>query len=473
MRLYFTLALLIGLASARTNGCTSSTSEFDLVCYDSKDVLTRDVAIIGGGSSGTYGAIKILDAGKSVVVVEKDSLLGGHTETYTIPENGTKIDYGVLSYRNTSVVRDFFARFGIPITRFGGPLIQAKSVYTDFRTGQVFPKFAVSANLSAYSTQIDKYPYLDYGWDLPKPIPDDLLLTFGEFVEKYSLQDVAFTIYNEAAAGGLGNINEQLAVNVLKAVDRAVLEQLQHGSITTAHHNNQELYEKALAELGSNALLNSAVVAAERPTQNSSEARVKLLVKTPAGTRLVQASQILVTTTLQLDNMSPFNLDSREKGLFQQFNNTAYYCGLITNTGLPSSSRFVNVGIDNLYHIPHFPGLYFFAPTAVDGIFLFWYGSPNAVPEPVVRQEVISSVKILHNNSTAGRNSRPEILAFGNHTPYSLSVPPDAVRAGFYDDLNALQGYRSTWYTGAIFTPAAGTLWPFTQALLPKILAGT
>lgn len=51
-------------------------------CQNSTDIIERDVAIIGGGSAGTYAAVRLKDLGKSVIVIEKDVVLGGHTDTY-------------------------------------------------------------------------------------------------------------------------------------------------------------------------------------------------------------------------------------------------------------------------------------------------------------------------------------------------------------------------------------------------------
>jgi len=52
-----------------------------------EETIHRDVCILGGGSSGTYAAIRLSqDLGKSVVVIEKAGRLGGHTgERSTFP----------------------------------------------------------------------------------------------------------------------------------------------------------------------------------------------------------------------------------------------------------------------------------------------------------------------------------------------------------------------------------------------------
>ncbi len=44
--------------------------------YIVDEIITRDVSIIGGGSSGTYSAIRLHDLGKNIAVVEQTGRLG-------------------------------------------------------------------------------------------------------------------------------------------------------------------------------------------------------------------------------------------------------------------------------------------------------------------------------------------------------------------------------------------------------------
>jgi phytoene dehydrogenase-like protein len=46
--------------------------------------------------------MKLRALGKSVVVVEKDEILGGHTRTWTDPSNGISVDYGLQAYGNST-----------------------------------------------------------------------------------------------------------------------------------------------------------------------------------------------------------------------------------------------------------------------------------------------------------------------------------------------------------------------------------
>ena len=54
-------------------------------------------------------------------------------------------------------------------------------------TSALFPAMPRGA-LAAYAAQLARYPYLDAGFDLPYPVPSDLLLPFGDFVKKDSLE---------------------------------------------------------------------------------------------------------------------------------------------------------------------------------------------------------------------------------------------------------------------------------------------
>jgi len=51
-------------------------AEIDVSSFSAKDTIVRDVVIIGGGASGAHAAVRLQEKyGKSVIVVEQDSLL--------------------------------------------------------------------------------------------------------------------------------------------------------------------------------------------------------------------------------------------------------------------------------------------------------------------------------------------------------------------------------------------------------------
>jgi len=436
---------------------------FDTGRYSWEDVIRKDIAVIGGGASGTYAAVTLGDMGKDVVLVERASRLGGHENSYTDPATGINVDYGVQAYYNISVTRDFFARFNVSIVdyTFGG----GTTVYADFTTGELLSDFAPGENLSAYAQQLAKYPDLAWSWNVPDPVPEELLLPFGQFVQEYSLESAAYSIFDSAEGVANPPFLDQLTVNVFKYIDQGYLAGgVQGGFVTTAQHDNGELYSKAQDELGSNVLLNSTVVAAYRPC---SDPGVILVVRTPTGPKLILARQLLVSIPLVLSNMEPFDLDERERDLFRRWNYSAYYTGLFSNTGLQDGYRYSNVGINTSYHIPELPGAYAINPTAVDGLHYFWYGSPVEISQCDIEAEMTAVVRRLTNST----DQEPQFVAFQSHTPFKLEVSAEDIQDRFYDKLYALQGYRSTWYTGAaMLSHNSGELWNFTAALLPRIV---
>lgn len=52
-----------------------------------------------------------------------------------------------------------------------------------------------------------------------------------------------------------------------------------------------------------------------------------------------------------------------------------------------------------------------------------------------------------------------------------MRMEAEAIRAGFYRRLGALQGYRDVWWTGAAWhTHDSGLLWRFTDGVVDRLL---
>jgi hypothetical protein len=435
--------------------------------FAASNVITRDVVVIGGGSSGTYAAIRLRDLGKSVVVVETGDRLGGHTHTYTDPGTGATIDIGVVVWHELPIVRDYFARFDVPLVKASFDQAGQTSVYVDYRTGKVVPGYAPSdpsAALGAYAAQLSQYPYLEAGFDLPNPVPPDLLLPWGDFVKKYNLGAAVNTIFNFGQ--GLGDILKQPTLYVMKNFGLDILRNLSVGFLTTERHDNSELYEKAQAELGADALLRSRVIATDRDAAGYAN----LLVQTPSGLKIIRAKKIVLTAPPKLDNLFGFDLDATETSLFAQFGNSAYYTGLLRNSGIPDNLSVNNIGDGTPYNLPSLPGVYSISPTGVPGLHSVKYGSPKQLSDTQVKADILAAVKRLRTAGTVPTATTPEFAVFASHSPFELTVSPSAIQNGFYRKLYALQGRNRTYYTGAAFhTHDSSLLWQFTEALLPSI----
>lgn len=458
---------LLLFAASLPLGTTASAPTINTSDYPASAIITRDICIIGGGSTGTYSAVRLSDSGKSVVVVEAKDRLGGHTNTYTDPSTNETVDYGVVVFHNMSVVLDYFARFDIPLTTLSAAGLGQEPEYVDLTTGKIVAQYNppnISAALAAYGAQLEKYAYLEDGFDLPYPVPADLLLPFGDFMKKYNLENAGEFLFNFAQ--GLGNFLEQYTLYVFKNFGLHTLQDLSTGFVTTARQDNSEIYKKARAELGPNVLLRSRVIATDRSGSDG----VKVLVQTPQGVKLILANKLVVTIPPKLNNLVGFDLSTNETSLFAQFINSAYYTALIRNknNNIPSIT---NIGAETTYNIPVLPAIYTISPTRVSGLYDIKVGSADALSNAQVHALIVESFLRLGTAGTVNTTT-PEFAAYSNHTPFELTVSKEAIQNGFYQNLYALQGQRYTWYTGAAFhTHDSSLLWQFTEGLIPSILA--
>ncbi|KAJ6022083.1 FAD/NAD(P)-binding domain-containing protein [Penicillium herquei] len=440
------------------------------LCEDSDNTIFRDIAIIGGGASGTYSAIKLRDEGKSVILIEKEDVLGGHTNTYRDPLTNTSVDYGVLVFHDQTVVKDYFKRLNVSwvITRpeFGA----STPNYLDPKTAKSLQYTSPdpTSALVAYATELSRYPKLEQGFFLPDPVPEDLLLPFGKFIEKYP--DIANATYLAFNYGqGLGDYLKQPTLYVFKNFGLDIIQDIASGFLIPTSGNNYEIYARATKILGSDVLLKSVVVDTPRRDDDG----VQLIIRTPNGNRKVNANKLLVTIPPKLENLDKFALDRHETELFGKFMNTGYYTCLVNNTGLPQNFTSYSVSADTQLNIPNLPGVYNIVPTAIQGVFDVKYGSPSTLPDLYVKSEIVSYIRQLQAGGLAERIlGEPNFVAFKSHAPFELTVSTDHIANGFYEELYELQGYRNTWYTGAAFhTQDSAMLWNFTYSyVLPRLL---
>jgi hypothetical protein len=90
-----------------------------------------------------------------------------------------------------------------------------------------------------------------------------------------------------------------------------------------------------------------------------------------------------------------------------------------------------------------------------------------------VKAETVAALgRLARANGWDNGSFAPEFVGFHNHAPFLLTVPVEAVRQGFYRRLNALQGVKNTWWTGAAWqTQDSSLIWNFTEAVvLPRLL---
>ncbi|KAF2136669.1 uncharacterized protein K452DRAFT_353837 [Aplosporella prunicola CBS 121167] len=416
--------------------------------------VTRDVAIIGGGASGTYAAWRLRELNYSVAIIEKKARLGGHTETYITPQ-GVPIDYGVMVYHNWPLVERFFEHFGIPLTEFSYAADQGTSI--DLRTGEVDKNYTQpdpSLALQAYGAQLAKYPYLREGFNLPDPVPEDLLIPFGAFVEKYRLDDAVWLIAQYSQ--GFGDILAVPTLYVAKYFGLELLDALQE--------------EATIARF-------TAAGKKSFKAMYGTSLRF-LIVRGPKNTTHLRAKQLLITAPPSYNAVvEPLCPSARERALFSRFRSNTYWAGVMHASGLPSTSV-RNAAPEQPFHLPRLPSVYGWSPAqGAPGYFSFTYGGPQGqcLSDEAVKADVLATVErtLKAGSLEGGAENGTEavsLVAFSNHSPYEFMVGVEDVRAGFYRDLKALQGHWDTWWTGAAFEAHDSSLvWRFTEGLLGNI----
>ncbi|KAI1499410.1 FAD/NAD(P)-binding domain-containing protein [Biscogniauxia marginata] len=439
------------------------------MAYSPIDIIERDVVVVGGGSTGTYTAIRLRDYDKSVVVVEKKSTLGGHAETYTNPFTGYTVDTGVIVFHRLQTVIDYFDRFDVPLVEIPSP--NTDSEYIDFASGESV-KFqppspdAFIAALDSYLTQLETYPELQRGFNISYPVAPDLLLSFRDFVSKYRLQDLVPQIF--IINQGYSPLLDLSMLYIFKYLNAAEVGSLRGGSLTTARHNIQELYQNAAAFLGSDVLLDSTVVAMDR--SSSGPTPVRVLVQTPTGRKLILAKKVVSTIPPMPECLSGYDLSNDERALFGQFFANGYYTGVLNNTGI--TGTLYATGPGQPYNVPTLPGPYSITTTQ-EGLTQVYYGSPQVLSDDEVNADIISNIQRVQRAKGIPDDVEPDWLAFHSHAPFNLMVSNEAIRDGFYRDLYDLQGQRNTFYNGAAWhTQDSSVLWEFTDDyIIPICLA--
>lgn len=476
--LFFSASLVL-----QTFASPNQTPGFDIAKFKKADIVYKDVAIIGGGSAGTYSAISLKDKGKSVIVIEKKNRIGGNTETYIDPATKTPIDIGVQMFHNISVVNDYFNRFQVPLIKYGAdadPNAQPVNAQYDFRTGKAvnvsFPTAeAVGAAFGKFAQFLAQYPRLNDGMFLPDPIPADFLLPLGDFVKKYDCEAILNTMFELDPA--LGDFTTVPAIERIRVFGLSLVEAVGTGVLTTAHHNNSELYTRAQTELlsASSLLLSSEVVASQR-----GQAGIKLVVSTPTGKKLIIAKRLLITIPPKVDILAPFDLSKQETGVFSKLIDVGYYTSVMKNTGIPDNVGIFNYAQDTPYNFPVLPKGYNVQTTRVPGLHQALYGTPRSsktfpMSDDAVKADIIKGIKAIQKaNPDKFNQTEPEFVFFSAHTPFYLQVKPEDIKAGHYEKLYALQGLRNTYWTGATFRAQdSSDIWRYSEnEVLPKLLAG-
>ncbi|KAM7189860.1 hypothetical protein V8F20_009997 [Naviculisporaceae sp. PSN 640] len=452
--------------------------------------IYRDVVIIGGGASGAYSAVRLReDYGVSVVLVEKEEILGGHVNTFIDPATSRAFDAGVQSYIDLPGAIPFFSRFNISTS----PNIRNNNtpIYVDFTTGtkltNYIPPSTAERNdgLMRFLSLCERYlPIMEPGWwTFPSPnsasgIPADLLLPFKDFVDKYNLTSALPQIFSTTGFG-IHDPLSALTMFVMRSFNAdmaAVLLGLKAGFVPTSR-NNQDLYTAIHRFLGNDVLTSTVVTAASRSRKEGIILKVRNS-KTAEITR-IEAKRLLYTIPPTEENLAKFDPDVQEKAVLNKWKYSSSVVGIVSHPSLPVNSSVINMPSSAqpsnwLSTIPKFPFNTRFDNYANSSYFRVIAAGDETFTVDDAKKLIEESFDKMVRTGAIGQTNPPQPLKFHLLEPHgkvSAYVDASDVEEGFITRLNELQGRRGTWFTGAAWSVHISTsLWVFTDTLLPKLV---
>lgn len=405
---------------------------------------------------------------------------GGHVHAYKPSANDRPINYGVQAYLNREVTKAFFKRFDVglidPDLESGASLLfGTKNI--DFNTGkQVDVDYGLpnaTIALIEYAALAAKYqPYFENGYFKQGDIPSDLLLPFGEFLNKYGMGSSLAVLRTLIWLPDAVNTPTWFVMAVVGQPQLAALGGFGLAGPTfkyPATYSSQTLFDRVLKLMKDDVLLKSTLVSSRR-----SDKGVELVVQTPDGQQRVKAKKLLFAATPSPDNVGPWDLDKNEKSLFSKFSWETLYVSVVGKTNLPSDVPGIRNAPDNAtnFYLPRgdFADAYTragktdFFTTRVLG---------NARLTANKAKDLIKQTFTKIDQAGTYDTTSPEILAFASHGLTVPKVSSDELKAGFYRKLYALQGQRNTFWTGLTWAPDyTPILWDFAEKLFPQILNG-
>lgn len=381
----------------------------------------------------------------------------------------------MIAYIDLPGVKDFFARFNVSIE--AAPQVPLVNKYIDFSTG--LPVSNYPENQAAIMTALGTYGQIAAGFvnetfpgyfNLPEQVPEDLALPFGQFLAKYNLQATLPILWSFISAlGDVLSVPTLFALQNFNAIELNAIQQ-PGGFFVPSSHNNSQLYAAVQQYLSADLLLSSTVSVTDR-----TDSGVKLVVNTPSGKKLIKAKKLLVTAAPTIDNLKKLDLDVTETDVFGKWQYSSDFVGVISHTGMPDGLDVVNVVPDSSPTSLNLPKPPFVSEIRFSGVPGLYTTTVVGAPGLNEHQAKLMVRNALNKIGDAGSLPTKHINfeAFSDHSPLQLRVSAEDLKAGFFKELYALQGRRSTFFTGAAWTSDfTSIVWVFTETgILPQILA--
>jgi hypothetical protein len=386
------------------------------------------IGIIGAGVSGLAAAHYLQQAGyQRVTVLEREPRVGGKCCSVTV--DGRVYEMGaVMAHRDYTATLELMAAAGVE----GGPLGPFHYYDPDGRTLELFPWYRVPRLVWQILV-----PYL---WDtrvrfrhINDPglsgLPQELSQPFAQFARQHGLDSLPRAFSTPFTAFGYGWFDEIPAAYVMKYIDLHMIEALYSSARRFMWPDGVESVWSRLAEH----LDVRTGTTVRRVTRSDT-----VLVETDRGDLEVDA--LLLASPLD-QALEYLDASPAEERLFSAIRTYDYHVLLCRISGLPEDSGVLPA---NFLERKFGHALLWARRGGDDPLCTVYALGDGTMTEEEIERTCAADFRRL--------GAELEEVVLTRRWRYFPHVTAEAMQAGFYDELEALQGTRHTYYAGEIMS---------------------
>ena len=395
------------------------------------------IAIVGAGPSGLTAAHELEARGyTNVVVFEREDHVGGKVNTIQ-PAPGVNVELGaVFASPDYPLTLSLASEYGVPTTTSSTPRFiydnGVKRTATEFLLAHYTPA-QIGAGAQAYAAVLQKFPQIFQ--DKLNNLPPDLEQNFDAFVAQYHIEVVAELAKSLVVGFGYGFYDDVPAIYTLKIINMLVKvgpTGLTSPTFFSFPTGFQSLWKAVAADL--DVRLNSNVTRIVRT--GNPHARIRLTVN---GTTTYDFDAVIVSAPLSAVP-SFVALTPPEQLLFKQVVSSRYVVSLIGAPGVTGGEAvFVqdNAVSSKINHVGVWAN-----PNPAFPIFQTWQ-----IADRTTSAADLDAILAADMASLAGAQGFLSKLR-KEWPDYFPRVSSQAMKLGFYDAVELLQGVGGLYYVG-------------------------
>ena len=392
------------------------------------DTTELRIGIIGAGVSGLSAAHYLRQAGyRNVTVLERDPRVGGKCCSVTV--DGRVYEMGaVMAHRDYAATLELMAAAGVE----AGPLGPFHYYEPDGETLELFPWYRVPR--LAWQILV---PYL---WDTRvrfrhindpglSDLPQELSQPFAGFARQHGLDSLPRAFSTAFTGFGYGWFDEIPTAYVMKYIDLHMIEAFYSSDRRFAWPDGVQSVWSRLAEQ----LDVRTGTTVRRVTRSDT-----VLVETDRGD--LEFDALILTSPLD-QALDFLDASPTEERLFSAIRTYDYRVLLCRISGLPEGSgvlpgNFLQRQFGHVLLWAHRGG--------DDPLYTVYVLADGSMTEEEIEHTCAADFQRL--------GAELEEVVLTRNWRYFPHVTPEAMAAGYYDELEALQGTRHTYYAGEIMS---------------------